>query len=152
MAKNQSAKQSERETFREEIRKEVLDEIANKPPETEEELVELYGVCGHINRHSFGVDGEPDNLACERPKAHLGNHGADQLQRSRNLGEALSPSMTASFKPVLHKETGERLYYEGKIWSEWGDLAGTPADEIVPMKPGETMIENQESLADALAK
>ncbi len=151
MAKDQSAKQSEREALREEIRQEVLDEIANKPPETNEELVELYGACGHVNLHSFGVDGEQDDLACERPKGHLGNHGADHLQRSRQLGEALSPKMITKFKVVNHPDTGERLYYEGIIWSEWGDEAGTPADEIFPTKPGETMIAQQDSLSDALA-
>jgi len=64
--------------------------------------------CGHINKHSMDLRGQPDNLSCEKDMGHDGNHGAMHLQHANGvLGES-------------------------KVWCEWVDAAGTLASEIVP--------------------
>jgi len=72
-------------------------------------------LCGHINRHSKGANGELDNLACEKPVGHGGPHGAFHVE-FRFYGEGLPVETTP--KP--------------NNWREWLDVAGTPASEIKP--------------------
>lgn len=97
--------------------------MAHQPKPEEPEAVEL---CGHINRHSNGVDGKPDNLACEKPLGHSGNHGA-MHEELRSFGE------------------GGGTEPKGFTWREWLDIAGTPVDQI---KPDPSSIRSRRKEAD----
>ena len=94
---------------------EELPEIINTRPE--ELLVaapaaDAPGVCGHINRHSYGINGELDNISCTLPAGHSGDHGAPHLERDYGEGGAVT--------------------WEGERWADWTDMAGTPADQLKP--------------------
>ncbi len=39
-------------------------------------------VCGHINKHSFGVDGKPDNPVCFLKPGHDGLHRGKHFRRT----------------------------------------------------------------------
>jgi hypothetical protein len=79
-------------------------------------------VCGHINRHSLGPNGKPDNLSCTMKPGHSGPHSAMHYEKN--------------YFPAEHKKGGEimepKLDYEGEIIRHWADQAGTPADKIEP--------------------
>jgi hypothetical protein len=92
-------------------------------------------ICGHVNRHSFGVDGKPDNLQCTLPKGHDGLHSAQHYEGGTQLSGMLSADDLEAF--VWNEET-ER--YEGIILRHWNDMAGIPAKDIKPAKPGETLL------------
>lgn len=96
-----------------------------------EEPEETGELCGHINRHSYGVNGKLDNLSCEKEKGHEGNHGAWHFERH--------------YGPALQDDINPRIYHpqlswEGDRWTEWNDDAGTPVELIkpkpLPRKPG----------------
>lgn len=99
---------------------------AQAEPEEEE-----FVVCGHINRHSIGMDGVLDNLACERELGHDGDHGAWHYEIH------FGPSLRDEVNPrIMHPQ----INFEGDVWGEWSDMAGTPVSEIKPepirKKPG----------------
>ena len=95
-----------------ELAKEGTPSVSEKPAET--------GKCGHLTRHSHGIDGKHDNLACTREPGHDGNHGAEHLE----LVES----------PVGTIEIGRKKYVKKNIYREWSDVAGTPVSQI-PLQP-----------------
>lgn len=83
------------------------------------------GVCGHINRHFVNIEGEPEDLVCDLPAGHAGNHEADyQCLRPRNgsIQDARLQGILISGKDYVVKT--ER--------ADWSDGAATPANEIEP--------------------
>ena len=81
--------------------------------------------CGHINRHSIGAGGEPDNLACDLPEGHEGNHSAVHQE--------------------IHYLKGKVIFDDyGRV--EWTDAAGTPPELIVPKR--DTMKHNRFDVYD----
>jgi hypothetical protein len=86
-------------------------EAANLEPE----------LCGHVNRHSMGVDGLPDNMTCFRPKGHDGLHRGKHLVRF-----------------TVHQKDGKRIIGEVVRQelvqeSEWSDGAGIPFEDTPPV-------------------
>jgi hypothetical protein len=78
--------------------------------------------CGHINRHSIGIDNKPDNPACDLPKGHAGDHhGVHKMKVERER--------------FYERETGRLLkieYDEAEAETHWSDMAGTPVKDIKP--------------------
>jgi hypothetical protein len=70
-------------------------------------------VCGHVNRHAFDIDGNPEELYCEKEKGHSGPHGALHLEARYKKG-------TDQYEKGWPKE----------VWTEWRDMAATPVDDI----------------------
>ena len=84
--------------------------------------------------HSFGIDGKPDELACEKDEGHDGNHGAMHLERGQNLLSEVRPEEAKNLRQVVvetktiivegkPKEVGGKQVYECEIFREWGDAA-----------------------------
>jgi hypothetical protein len=90
--------------------------------------------CGHINRHSIGVDGKPDNLECTLDSGHPGAHSAPHHEIAKQLSGTLEDEDRDVFE-TKYDEQGE-LYYEGHPLRSWTDAAGIPAKEIKPVSPG----------------
>lgn len=106
-------------TIDEEIKVEV-DENA-----TEEEVLQAAKesskhVCGHVNEHSLGIDGKPDKPKCDLPSGHNGSHSGVHKQ---NI-----PYEEAEFINGIERVI-KRVRVED-VRSEWGDMAGIPADKI----------------------
>lgn len=78
------------------------------------------GKCGHVNKHSRGTNGQLDDLPCEKPQGHDGNHGAFHLQYVNNDSGLVI--------------IGKKKYTEDKVWCEWTDAAGVLASEIKPQE------------------
>jgi hypothetical protein len=94
--------------------------------------------CGHVNKHSLGVDRKPDNLACTLEKGHEGNHSALHFESSTQLSPMLSEAEQNKYN-IIDGDDG-KTYYEGYIERHWTDDAGIPASEIKPRSPGEQLI------------
>jgi hypothetical protein len=84
------------------------------------EVVQEVELCGHINRHSYGIDGQLDNLACDLPKGHAGDHSA--MHKEVNVSH---------MRDVNRKVTGE-IRNEYKVRAYWGDAAGIPVGQLPP--------------------
>jgi hypothetical protein len=79
-------------------------------------------VCGHVNKHSLGPDGKPDNLSCTLDPGHSGPHAAEHYE--------------VHYFKAEHRKGGRVLRpkrdYEGPVLRHWADEAGTPPDQIEP--------------------
>lgn len=91
--------------------------------------------CGHVNKHSFGIDGKPDNLQCTLEKGHEGLHSALHHEEGTQLSGMLDTSEQETFE-----WNEERKVYEGYILRHWDDMAGIPAKDIKPRNPGEEIL------------
>jgi len=84
-------------------------------------------LCGHINRHSLGVDGEPDGMTCFLPKGHELNEET-KLHRGRHMT-----------RYVRHIKEGKRIvgetYEDRETESEWSDGASIPIGPVAEIKP-----------------
>jgi len=96
----------------------------------EEVQVPEVELCGHINRHSLGLDGKPDNLACTLPKGHTGNHSAEHYEVATQVSGMLEDVQSMEFNQLPDGKM------EITTLREWGDMAGIPAKDIVPARPG----------------
>jgi hypothetical protein len=83
-------------------------------------------LCGHINRHSHGIDNKPDNLSCTMPLGHTGDHGALHKEASYS---SVTVKDTDRSKP---RPTGKHNIIEYEVFAYWNDMAGTPVDQIKP--------------------
>lgn len=110
--------------------------------------------CGHKNIHV-----EP-NLVCEKPLGHEGNHGATEKVKTLQLSAMLDEHEASKFTPepaflpdgvtpILDAYGNQRVLYTGETYSEWSDLAGTPADQIKPGSPGIQVIQSGEFAGQA---
>lgn len=91
-------------------------------PETPQEAAavrEVLGKCGHVNRHSLGLDNQPDSLACARDSGHDGLHGAAHLEFVESTAAAA-------------ETIGRKRYERKKVYREWSDMAGIPVSQIQP--------------------
>lgn len=91
-------------------------------------------LCGHINRHSIGADGKPDNLACTLPEGHVGLHQAPHYEIATQISGMLDADESMQFT----QRTDGLL--EGTIMRSWNDQAGIPADQIKPRTPGQHLV------------
>ena len=77
--------------------------------------------CGHINRQSIGVDGQPDNCSCFLEKGHKGPHKGKHIMRTH-----------------VHKVEEKRIVGEVstdiETEAEWLDGASVPFGETPPVK------------------
>jgi len=75
-------------------------------------------LCGHINRHYYNPKGRLEDLACDLPKGHTGDHHAKHLI---NVPD-----------PIVDSKGGviEQHYRQEEADAYWGDAAGTPAQDI----------------------
>lgn len=80
--------------------------------------LEKLPVCGHVNRHSVGVDGQLDNIKCYLPTGHAGPHRGKHMQRF-------------SHHVVEKKHIVAEPYEDKEVESEWLDGAGVPVDPTV---------------------
>lgn len=75
-------------------------------------------VCGHINKQHTGTDGKLEDLVCNLPEGHKGDHKA---KHQRNI-----PDYEHDDKGKVKKVT----YHQEEVETSWGDAAGTPASQI----------------------
>ena len=91
-------------------------------------------LCGHVNRQHHNINNELEDLKCELPKGHAGDHSAEY--------ECLRP-FDGSYKHAQLKRVtmSQRLINGAVVPSEyvkvtehtfWSDAAGTPAANIKP--------------------
>ena len=105
-------------------RKEVVKPV--EPVEETQALVEEQKktpeICGHVNRHSYGVDRELDNITCDLPKGHDGDHSAmhDELQKTENVKIVDGTEVVSVTYETIQQRRG------------WTDMAGTPVSQITP--------------------
>lgn len=84
--------------------------------------------CGHINRHSIGLDRKPDNVACDKPKGHNGDHEGEHEEYIKFYETTIENGVEI---------TRVKLVAE-KRRVQWGDMAGIPFDKIprpAPLPP-----------------
>lgn len=106
-------------------KKQTIEEQVQEVIEAEPKAEPKIEACGHINKHFVNVEGEPEDLPCDLPKGHAGNHEADYLclrVRDGSIKDARLKSVIISGKEMVIKT--ER--------GEWSDEASTPTDEIKP--------------------
>lgn len=88
-------------------------------------------LCGHINRQYYSIDGVLEDLPCDLPKGHAGDHSAKTKQLVKNPYPTRNPD--AEYRWVAGAD------YEIKVVAAfWSDVAGTPADQIKPDYEGLT--------------
>lgn len=78
-------------------------------PRKREELPD--NACGHVNKHSFGIDGKPDNMKCHLPKGHDGPHKGAHVRRVYD-------------RKYVQKRLVDKTYKDVEEESEWLDGAG----------------------------
>jgi len=89
----------------EELKAQLVDQIAAKEAKLPR--------CGHINAHSLDLANKPDNLECDQPKGHPGNHSAPHME--------LNP---------------EDIENPHEVTAYWSDAAGADWEEpVVPPLP-----------------
>lgn len=79
-------------------------------------------VCGHVNRHSVGLDKKLDYMLCDKPPGHSGDHEGDHLEWEKH--EETS---------IVHGEEEIRVFYaEVVLRRQWNDAAGVEVKNIPP--------------------
>jgi hypothetical protein len=94
-------------------------EPPSAPPAPEIEL------CGHVNRHSLGLDKKQDGLACDLRKGHHGDHEGWHIEYEKH-------EVT---KIVKGEEETNIVYEPVQVRRQWGDAAGVPVSEIPAPPP-----------------
>jgi len=84
-------------------------------------VAEAADVCGHINRHSKGIDGKLNYLSCDLEPEHEGFHSA--IHYTRRLG--MSYRDEDNQRKVIRD-----IEFEGEERVTWTDMAGTPVEDI----------------------
>lgn len=74
--------------------------------------------CGHVNKHFYNAKGKLQDLACDLPKGHAGDHHATYTR--------LVP------EPLMNEkgQVVEERYNQTEDEAYWGDAAGVPAKDI----------------------
>ena len=92
----------------------------------QEEKVKKPALCGHVNRHSLGVNNKLDNLKCDLKNGHSGDHSGvhTELQRAEDT-------------QIINGEEVIKVTYEKvDVRRGWTAMAGTPVSEMpVPPEP-----------------
>lgn len=97
-------------------------------------------VCGHINKHYVNHKGMLEDLRCDLPDGHSGDHHAIGRRK-------VSDPITDNKGRVV-----EERYHEEEVDAYWGDAAGVPAKEISE-KPLPQLTQFQKDiLSDVLKK
>ena len=105
--------------------------------------------CGHINKHSYGTDGKLDNLACDLPAGHTGNHSGQHLERAKHQIAGMTEEVFVDVEKEVIANGRRQIIVEGqRLWqglvrAEWNDQAGTLASEIVPVNLGTEVISGE---------
>ena len=79
------------------------------------------GLCGHINMHVKDENGE--YLVCAKVKDHTGKHEAEVV--TYTMSHPVEDPLRPGVFDRVPTGTGKRMTY-------WSEIAGTPADQIVP--------------------
>jgi hypothetical protein len=82
---------------------------------------EMSKLCGHVNKHSLGLDSLPDNMTCFLPPGHEGPH----------RGKHKTRFVTYKFKDRKVVEKNEEIR---DAESEWLDEANVPVDFDKPVR------------------
>lgn len=90
-------------------------------------------LCGHVNKHSLGTDRKPDEMKCDLPDGHAGNHQGVHIELQR----------VEDAQIVDGSEVISVRYEEVEVRRGWNDMAGVPVSEIpTPKEPSQpTMLE-----------
>lgn len=92
------------------------------------ELAPQKAICGHVNRHSFGVDGKPDNPTCFLEAGHTPPHKGKHLRRNYRYDR-----VGKKFVSVFVGDVEEI--------AEWHDGAGEVPTSFPPEIPAKTLAE-----------
>lgn len=84
-------------------------------------------VCGHVNRHSVGLDKKLDNMSCDLRPGHHGDHEGWHTEYQRHDETRI----------VKGEEETFAVYEAVDIRRQWSDAAGIPVAEIPPPPPPE---------------
>lgn len=76
--------------------------------------------CQHINKQHYNAKGKLEDLQCDLPEGHKGDHHATYSR--------LIPDPLTDAKGIVIKE----YYNEEEAEAFWGDAAGTPTSGIKP--------------------
>ncbi len=75
-------------------------------------------LCGHVNRHRFGTDGNLQELTCDLKPEHAGDHHAKCMVNV--------PDYTTNEKGIVTSVK----YHQEERDGYWTDAAGTPVKDI----------------------
>ena len=100
---------------------EPLDEpVENFPVEKSED-----NKCGHTNYHSIGPDGKFDHPVCEKKAGHSGDHQGRHMENQRRERVEILNGV----------ERTQSILVPVERVVQWGDMAGTPTDDIPAPPP-----------------
>lgn len=117
----------------------VTKEVDASLPETPKAVKEVkLSTCGHINRHHFGPDGKPLELACDLDPKHTGDHHA---KYQKNVAEQTMDEKGRVIKVTYHQEEADAY---------WGDAASKPVAEIVEGKQVQMNLLQKEMVMEIL--
>lgn len=106
--------------------------------------------CGHVNLHSYGPDGKPDNLECTLDAGHSGPHSAPHYEIAYSMSGSLGEGEADAFVPKTDEQG--RVYLEGSPVRHWEDMAGIPAKDIQPDSPGKQLVQSPEMFPEKQAE
>src|SRR3990167_7257259 len=78
-------------------------------------------LCGHVNKHYYGLNGKLEDLTCTLEGGHTGDHSA--LHR-RKVGTPVTDEKGRVISTT---------YEEVETLGAWNDAAGTPAANIIAL-------------------
>lgn len=82
------------------------------------EAAETALLCGHISKHHYNSKNRLEDIACDLPKGHTGDHHAKYMKMVD------APEADARGIVIDHH------YHEEEADAYWGDAAGVPAANI----------------------
>jgi hypothetical protein len=103
--------------------------------QTEAQKESALAACGHVNRHSIGLDKKPDNVACDLPKGHGGDHEGEHEEYVKEYDTRIENGI----------EITRTILVAVKRRVQWGDMAGIPFSQIPrPLPPAPPTVANLE--------
>lgn len=97
-------------------------------------------ICGHVNKHYINTKGRLEDLTCDLPKGHAGDHHAVCVRK-------IPDPLTDNKGRVI-----EERYREEEADAYWGDVAGTPAKDITEKPMPQLSQFQKDLLAEVLKK
>lgn len=110
-------------------------------PDRSDRLHELYPdiyACGHISKHHYNAKGRLEDIACDLPKGHAGDHHAVYMK------------LVDDPETDLRGITVAHHYREVEADTFWGDAAGTPVNQIKEGKSLQLSNFQKDILADIM--
>lgn len=97
-------------------------------------------LCGHVNRHHFGPDGQPLELVCDLEPHKTGDHHA---RYQKNIADPVMDEKGRVIKVNYHLE-------EADAW--WGDAAGKPVADILEGDQVQMTLHQKDMVMEILSK